>query len=90
MQIFETFLKGEFGNAPGRRQVLAGQYTIADARNPGVIVTKDNWSQVVFPGAQITMSVILSMLRLQVGKCPRPSCGQASAFDRASTSLIEW
>jgi hypothetical protein len=70
--------------------VLAGQYTIADARNPGAVLTKDNWSQMVFPGTQITMSVILSMLRLQIGKCPRPSCGQASTFDGESTSLIEW
>ena len=84
--VFETFLKGEFRNAPGKPQVLAGQYTITDARS--TLVTKENWNQSIFPGSEITMSVILSMLRLQIGKCPRPSCGQPSTFHGESISLI--
>ena len=85
--VFETFLKGEFRDAPGKRQVLAGQYTISDPR--GTLVTKENWSQFIFPGSEITMSVILTMLRLQIGKCPRPSCGQVSTFDGESASLMQ-
>ena len=89
LQVFEAFLKAQFVDVPGSSQVSKGQYHILDGRDSLQLVTKTNWSQGVFPGSEVTMAVVLSMVRIEEGRCPRPSCGWRIAFSKLTT-VITW
>jgi hypothetical protein len=73
-QPFEGFLRADFKDVPGESKVLEGQYHIVDAKRPDNLISRQDWSQSVFPGAELSMSVIISLLKRQSGRCPRSKC----------------
>ena len=75
---------------PGRKQVQDGQYVVAKGSMNNLAVTKSNWSEQVFPGSQLSMTVILSMLKLQRGRCPRPSCDYIIANVTGHNNFVTW
>ncbi|KAI9836029.1 MAG: hypothetical protein M1819_001640 [Sarea resinae] len=84
-QPFESFLLVDFRDLPGETKVIGGKYHILDSRRQGALVSRDTWSQSIFPGAQLSMSMILSILGRKEGYCPRPGCsGQQVTSEQAS------
>jgi len=86
--MFSNFVRHRFQNLPGEQQVVTGQYSIELASGRNMAVTRDNWNQVVFPGAALRMFVILSKIRLRAGKCPRPGCGHPYVYDEQV--VVDW
>ncbi|KAL8792645.1 MAG: hypothetical protein Q9195_004773 [Heterodermia aff. obscurata] len=70
---FEGFLRAKFKNKPGESKVTDGRFHIMD-RNRLTILRKENWSRAVSPGAQLSMSMIMTYLRRNRGLCPQPHC----------------
>ncbi|KAL9607524.1 MAG: hypothetical protein Q9167_007564 [Letrouitia subvulpina] len=75
--MLESFVKQFFSaeDTPGTQQVQNGAYFVSLSNHDNKALTKTNWSSVVYPGAKLAMTVILSMLKMPVGRCPKPSCG---------------
>ncbi|KAI9727065.1 MAG: hypothetical protein M1834_008533 [Cirrosporium novae-zelandiae] len=73
--LFEGLLRAEFKNAPGFNQVVQGQYHLLNVKQLDSIIDKEEWDRRIFPGSEITMSIILSRLQSRPGVCPRSSCG---------------
>jgi len=74
--VVEAMLKYQFRELPGEQRVLMGQYHVLNARREGLIIDKNRWEQSIFPGSQVTMSIILTTQVFLNGVCPRPGCGQ--------------
>lgn len=74
-EIFEAYLKHNFRDVqlPGHRRVKDGHYHLLDVKSAGEgefsIVGKHKWKTVVFPGAKIDMSMIISA-NFIVENCP--------------------
>ncbi|KAI9783622.1 MAG: hypothetical protein M1816_001213 [Peltula sp. TS41687] len=84
---FEGFLRAEFKGIPGESKVLDGQYHILDSKRQCALISKEAWTQSVFPGADLTMSMIMAFVRSRSGSCPRPSCtGKPILDNRAPIS----
>lgn len=69
-------LKCHFRELPGEERVLKGQYHVLNAKREGLVIDKNRWEPSVFPGSQVTMSIILTTQVFLDGVCPRPGCGQ--------------
>ncbi|KAI9864391.1 MAG: hypothetical protein M1813_003311 [Trichoglossum hirsutum] len=86
---FEGLLRAEFKDTPGESKVLEGHYHLIDTGRQGRLIGKEDWSQSIFPGSTVSMSMILSELRRQRGMCPRPSCkGKRVAGDGGDSMVI--
>jgi hypothetical protein len=59
---------------PGATKVNDGKYHIVDNKRQGALISKDSWNQSVFPGAELSMSIIISVLQRHGARCPRPRC----------------
>lgn len=60
---------------PGMHQVQHGSFFVCRRDSVDKALTKSNWSANVYPGVTLTMTVILTMLKLPNQRCPKPSCG---------------
>jgi hypothetical protein len=87
-EVVEAMLKCQFRDLPGEQRVLGGRYHVLNAKRKGLIIDKNRWGRSVFPGSQITMSVILTTEAFPVGICPRPGCGQINSLPYQAT--ISW
>ncbi len=88
--VFQSMLRCTFRNMPGETKVLAGQYTIMQSNSPGQVIQPSDWDRVIFRGSRVDdllMSINLSKLRAQDGKCPRPGC---LANVESSMRLVFW
>lgn len=76
-QTFEGFLhnKFEYTNIPGGHHVKNGSYLISPKADQSRALTKANWKTMVYPGCNLTMSIVFTILRLSVLTCPREGCG---------------
>ena len=76
--MLESFIKHTFcaSDTPGTKQVQSGRYIVSPSNRDSKALNKANWSSNIFPGAELTMTIVLSMLKMPVRKCPKPSCGQ--------------
>ncbi|KIW92184.1 uncharacterized protein Z519_07168 [Cladophialophora bantiana CBS 173.52] len=60
---------------PGSIQVKHGNFVISPTSSDGKALAKSGWTSNIFPGAAFAMTIVLTMLKLPVRQCPRPSCG---------------
>jgi hypothetical protein len=86
--VFESMLKCEFKQLPGESRVLQGQYYILDSKRKAQIIPAHQWGQTVFPGAEISMSMIIAEFLADRGWCPRPGC--YNRLDVAQSGLNIW
>jgi hypothetical protein len=86
--VFQSMLKCEFEALPGESRVLQGQFHIINARRKTQIISPEQWSQIVFPGSEISMSIIIDKLPLKRGICPRPGCD--NPLDLIKSPLVTW
>ncbi|KAL9618414.1 MAG: hypothetical protein Q9160_006855 [Pyrenula sp. 1 TL-2023] len=74
---FEGLLKADFRGLSAEAQVLSGSYHLIDEKRKHTLISPEAWSQSIFPGARVSMSVILSALTASDGICPRQGCSAA-------------
>ncbi|KAH8661518.1 hypothetical protein BGZ60DRAFT_517255 [Tricladium varicosporioides] len=86
--IFESMLKCQFKNLPGERRVLNRQFHILNTRNPNFFIDETKWERSIFPGSQITMSMVMYGLLFHAGKCPRPGCGAENQIPADESGVV--
>jgi hypothetical protein len=90
-EVFESMLKCDFMQKPGEQLVIQGQYhLLKGSRTKELIINKNRWDQVVFPGSNISMSIIIVELLFREGLCPRFACGARNPAPSDSSTLIVW
>ena len=90
--MFDSFLRTEFKDKPGEERVFQKQYLIMDARSNDAVVTEEEWSRLVFPGSQLTMSVLIEKLRstIAANKCPKSGCTGIGKFGDSRSGFLTW
>jgi hypothetical protein len=68
--VFETSLRCTFADRPGMKKVLDGYFVLTTAA-PFRTLTASNWTQLVKPGFEIRMSIIIKTLSTAERQCPR-------------------
>ena len=68
--VFEASLRCAFANAPGMKKVADGHFVLTSPAAVGTL-TASNWTQMVKPGLEIRMSIIIKTLNRAAGQCPR-------------------
>jgi hypothetical protein len=105
-EVFEGFLRAEFKHMPvsalwyvqststnseqGERKVEAGQYQVISTKRTSALVTSQNWAQSIFPGSNISMSIIMAHLRMEAGMCPRQSCKGKAVANSVDAIFVNW
>ena len=76
--VFEAMLRCDFEGVPGEQKVLNGDYVLMNGLIQGLEIDKDAWEQLVFPGSQVSMSVIIKALCAEnAAVCLRAGCSGA-------------
>ncbi|KAK2764930.1 hypothetical protein FQN54_008627 [Arachnomyces sp. PD_36] len=73
-EVFESMLRCSFEGKPGENKVRRGRYLILDAKLPGEGLSHKDWENLVFPGSEIYMSIILTGAYGTKTQCPRERC----------------
>lgn len=68
--VFETSLRCTFADTPGMKKVLDGHFVLTTAA-PARTLTASNWTQLVKPGLEIRMSIIIKTMSTAERQCPR-------------------
>lgn len=68
--VFETSLRCTFANAPGMKKVLDGHFMLTTPASSRIL-TASNWTQLVKPGLEIRMSIIIKTMETAERQCPR-------------------
>jgi hypothetical protein len=89
-QMFDAFIRHKFAGFPGESSVNKGQYRIVDERRNWAIVPKDRWSNEIFPGALLSMAVVLTELRFSPNSCPRDLTHRTSACEDTNSGPFLW
>jgi hypothetical protein len=87
-EVFEAMLKCEFRDIPGLQKVEAGFYLIMNSNAPGLFIIRDDWSYHVLPGANLNMSMLVTLGRETGQRCPRSTCRGSGRLDERSRNLI--
>lgn len=87
--FFETFLHHQFEGLPGERRVLAGHYMVVDSSLDNSLITRQDWTQMVFPGKRIAMSMLVEQLQERIkDSCPRSGC--SGSLRRTGEGFRNW
>jgi hypothetical protein len=89
-QMFDTFMRHKFTGFPGESSVKMGQYHVVDERRDWAVVPKERWSRDVFPGAMLSMSIVLTEVRNNSEGCPRDEKHRVSISDGTTSGPIVW
>lgn len=89
-QVFKSLLGCNFQNKPGGQSVDCDQYCIIDARFGTILIGREEWSQRVFPGSRLVMSIIIESLRRKQGSCPRRQCQETDEQSGESPQFVVW
>ena len=91
LQLFESFLKQTFSDTtiPGSRQVTENRFFISRDGSENRAITKSNWLSNVYPRVTLSMTAVITMLKIQLGRCPRPRC-EASFFQADFKEFVQW
>ncbi|CZR57700.1 uncharacterized protein PAC_07589 [Phialocephala subalpina] len=73
-KVFEAILHCDFKGLPGADRVRRGEFHILDTKFRGQVISRDEWSRVVFPDANLQMSITIAEKTFLQGSCPRPGC----------------
>lgn len=76
-------------NIPGSRQVQENRFVISRDGSENKAITKSNWLSNVYPGVNLSMTAVITMLKIQLGRCPRPKC-EASVFRAELKEFVKW
>jgi hypothetical protein len=68
--VFEISLRCTFADAPGMKKVLDGHFVLTTTA-PVRTLTASNWTQLVKPGLEIHMSIIIKTMSTAKSQCPR-------------------
>jgi hypothetical protein len=68
--VFEASLRCTFADTPGMKKVLDGHFVLTTAA-PARTLTASNWTQLVKPGLEIRMSIIIKTMSTAEWQCPR-------------------
>ncbi|KAK5089656.1 hypothetical protein LTR70_006535 [Exophiala xenobiotica] len=90
-QTFENFLKSKFDQSvtPGGHHVKTGSFMVTKAGNERQILTKSSWASMVYPGCNLSMTIIFHMLRLSLSRCPRQDCGSVPSRSVEEGGFVE-
>lgn len=69
-RTFEMSLHCIFEKVPGMQKVLAGEYVLTRSKH-SVLVTANNWGDIVRPGDEVKMSILISHIERDEENCPR-------------------
>ena len=89
-EVFESMLRCDFSSLPGEALVLTGRYHLMRGTQQSRIISKEEWNQAVFPGADLNMSMIVESEELDEDTCPRPGCGQRKLHPLNATNSVIW
>ena len=81
-------LRCEFSSLPGEELVLTGRYHLMRGTQQHRIISKEEWNMLVYPGADLSMSMIVESDELDEGMCPRPGCGQRNLRPVSATRSV--
>lgn len=73
IQVLKRSLRAAFRNLPGEARVNCGRYVLHNMQTKQV-VKKSTWTQTVFPGAKVGMSMLITEYPIDIGYCPRLTC----------------
>ncbi|MCJ1265253.1 hypothetical protein MMC22_005128 [Lobaria immixta] len=85
---FEGFLRAHFRHKPGESKIVNSQYYIIDSANKEAIIKKDHWTRYIREGSTVSMSMIMSYIKLQSGICPRPGCSGAGSRAKDTSNTL--
>jgi hypothetical protein len=88
--IFEAMLRCKFKQLPGEKLVEQGRYHLLDTKRKGLAIDRSRWERSVFPGAGISMSMIILGMLFNQGSCPRVTCGARNAQHSVEPTFIIW
>jgi hypothetical protein len=90
--MLDTFLRTEFKDKPGEERVFRKQYLIVDSKSKDAVVTEQEWSQLVFPGSHLAMSILIERLRstIAANKCPKSDCTGTGQLLDARSGFLSW
>jgi len=90
-EVFESMLKCEFKQKPGEQRVIQGNYhLLKGSRTKDLIIDRNKWEHDVFPGSNISMSMVITDLLFQEGLCPRLACGARNLPPSDGSTSIIW
>ena len=89
-QPFEGFLRAHFRHKPGESNVLDSQYYIINNANNDAVIRRDHWTRYIREGTRISMSMIMSHVKLQSGICPRPDCSGVGLPEEETSNRLHW
>ena len=89
-EVFESMLKCEFKQKPGEQRVIQGQYHLLKGSTKDLIIDRLKWERAVFPGSNISMSMVIAGMVFQEGLCPRYTCGTRNSPPSDGSSFIVW
>ncbi len=88
--VFEAMLRCKFKQLPGERLVSQGQYHLLDTRRKDLVIDRRRWERSVFPGADISMSMIILGVLFNKESCPRVACGTRNVQHSIESAFITW
>jgi hypothetical protein len=86
--VFEAMLKCQFKGLPGEKLVGNGQYHLLDTKRKELVIDRSKWERSVFPGADISMSMIILGMLFDNGSCPK--CGAQNSQQSIESTFIIW
>lgn len=89
-EMVDTFIRHKFTGLPGQSNIDKGQYSIVDERRKWAVIPKERWSKEVFPGALLSMAVVLTELQISSEGCPRDPTHRTSASDHPNNGPTLW
>jgi len=88
--IFEAMLRCEFKQLPGEKLVAQGRYHLLNAKRKDLVIDQSRWERSVFPGASISMSMVILDMLFNKGSCPRVACGAQNAQLSTESTFVIW
>jgi len=91
-EVFDSFLRTEFRDLPGEEKVQAGNYLIWDALSGYEPLDERGWRARVFPGSQLSMSMLIELLvpSASGSECLRIGCRGTAKSQPGRDNFTKW
>ncbi|KAF8858658.1 hypothetical protein BDZ45DRAFT_622010 [Acephala macrosclerotiorum] len=87
-EVFEAMLKCVFEGLPGEHQVLEGQYHVLNARQKGLIIDRNRWERSIFPGSEVSMSIVITIEVFSKEICLQPGCCEVNRLTNSAAKKV--